>query len=52
MALKEKNATPPGTDPETHLVRSASIILPPGVPFMDGAGEGLRARKGVAHTSL
>jgi phthalate 4,5-dioxygenase oxygenase subunit len=52
MALSEKRTPPPGIDPETHKVRSASIILPPGVPFVEGAGEGLKTRAGVAHTSL
>jgi hypothetical protein len=51
-ALAEQGTAPPGIDPATHLVRSASIILPARTPFMEGAREGLKARKGMAHTSV
>jgi hypothetical protein len=33
-------------------VRSASIVLPDNVGFYEAAGDALRAREGVAHTSV
>jgi phthalate 4,5-dioxygenase len=32
----------PGLDPESHKVRSASVLLPKGVPFHEGAQEALK----------
>jgi len=43
---------PDGIDPATHAVRSASIVLPDNVSFIDAAAEALRVREGVAHTSV
>jgi hypothetical protein len=43
---------PDGIDPATHAVRSASIVLPENVSFIDAAAEALKAREGVAHTSV
>jgi len=51
-ALVEKGALPPGREPETHLIRSASLVLPPGKPFVEAAGEALRVRKGERHASV
>ncbi len=50
-ALK-KGIAPPGLDPATHRVRSASLVLPPDVAFKDAAGEALIARDGVPLTSV
>jgi phthalate 4,5-dioxygenase oxygenase subunit len=43
---------PDGIDPATHAVRSASIVLPGNLSFIDAAAEALKAREGVAHTSV
>ena len=51
-ALIDKGVIPPGIDPAHHTVRSCSVVLPPGVPFKDGAKEALRARRGVAQTTV
>ncbi len=40
----QKGIAPPGLDPDTHKVRSASIVLPREQPFQDGAKEALIAR--------
>jgi phthalate 4,5-dioxygenase len=43
---------PDGVDPATHVVRSASIVLPEHVSFVDAAAEALEVRDGIAHTSV
>jgi hypothetical protein len=48
----EKGVAPPGTDPVTHRVRSAALVLPPDVAFKDAAKEALIARTGVPITSV
>ncbi len=50
-ALK-KGIAPPGLDPVTQRVRSASLVLPPDVAFKDAAKEALIAHEGVALTSV
>jgi phenylpropionate dioxygenase-like ring-hydroxylating dioxygenase large terminal subunit len=51
-ALMDKDATPPGVDIAHQRVRSAAVILPPDMPFMDAAKEALVVRTGVAHASV
>jgi phthalate 4,5-dioxygenase len=51
-ALADKGLTPPGVDPAHHRVRSASIVLPPELPFKEGAKEALTVRKDVPHASV
>jgi len=51
-ALADKGVIPPGVDPAHHHVRSASIVLPPELPFKEGAKEALTVRKGVGHASV
>jgi hypothetical protein len=51
-ALVDKGVTPPGVDPAHHKVRSCSVVLPPDVPFKEGAQEALQARRGVAQTTV
>jgi hypothetical protein len=51
-ALAEHGTAPPGTDPATHRVRSAALVLPAGVPFADAARDALTARPGVAPVSV
>ncbi len=48
----EKGEPPPGTDPSTHHVRSASVVLPRDAAFVDAAREALTARSGVPPTSI
>jgi hypothetical protein len=40
----QKGIVPPGLDPESQRVRSASLLLPHGVPFNEGAKEVLISR--------
>jgi phthalate 4,5-dioxygenase oxygenase subunit len=51
-AFTEKGRMPPGVDPEHQKVRSASIVLPPDVPFAEGARDALVARRDVAPASV
>jgi hypothetical protein len=51
-ALVDKGVTPPGVDPAHHKVRSCSVVLPPDVPFKDGAKDALNAKRGVAQTTV
>ncbi len=51
-ALAEKGTIPPGIDPEHHKIRSCSVVLPPDVAFKDGAKEALKARPGMAQTTV
>jgi hypothetical protein len=48
----EQGREPDGLDPATHAVRSASIVLPEDASFIQAAAEALKAREGVAHTSV
>jgi hypothetical protein len=48
----EKGEPPPGTDPATHHVRSAAVVLPRDAPFGDAARDALTARSGVAPASV
>ena len=50
--LLAKGTLPPGRDPAHQRVRSVAVILPSGTPFKEGAGEALKAREGVAQTSV
>jgi phthalate 4,5-dioxygenase oxygenase subunit len=51
-ALTDKNVVPPGADPAHQKVRSAAIVLPPDVPFTEGARDALVARPAVAPASV
>jgi phthalate 4,5-dioxygenase oxygenase subunit len=48
----EQGREPDGLDPATHAVRSASIVLPEDASFIQAAADALKAREGVAHTSV
>ena len=52
QALAEKGEPPPGTDPATHRVRSAAVVLPEEAAFAEAAREALTARPGVAPVSV
>jgi hypothetical protein len=51
-ALAEQGTPPPGTDPATHNVRSAALVLPAGVDFAVAARDALTVRQGVAPVSV
>jgi phthalate 4,5-dioxygenase oxygenase subunit len=48
----EKGGQPPGLAPECHRVRSATFVLPVGVPFDKAKSEALKVHEGVPHTSI
>jgi phthalate 4,5-dioxygenase oxygenase subunit len=48
----ERGEPPPGTDPATHRVRSAAVVLSRDAAFVDAAREALTARPGVAPASV
>jgi phthalate 4,5-dioxygenase len=50
--LAAKATMPPGRDPAHQKVRSVAVVLPAGTAFKEGAGEALKAREGVAQTSV
>ena len=51
-ALAQKGVEPPGREPESQHVRSASVVLPPDVAFAEAAKEALRAKPGVAQATV
>jgi phthalate 4,5-dioxygenase oxygenase subunit len=51
-AFTDKDIVPPGVDPEHQRVRSAAIVLPPDVPFAEGARDALIARPDIAPASV
>ena len=51
-AMQENGEIPPGLDPETHKVRSVSILLPRDQAYKDAAMEHLRASPGTPHASV
>ena len=48
----QKGIEPPGRDPVTQRVRSASLVLPPDVSFSEAAKDALRAQPGIAQASV
>jgi hypothetical protein len=50
--LVAKGTPPPGREPTHMKVRSVAVVLPSGTAFKDGAGEALKAKEGVAQTSV
>src|SRR5215467_628232 len=48
----QKGKQPPGLDPECHRVRSASFVLPVGVPFEKARSDAFKTKEGVPHTSI
>jgi phthalate 4,5-dioxygenase oxygenase subunit len=51
-ALAESGISPPGTEPHTHRVRSASVVLPAGEAFEEAARDALLARSGLPLASV
>ena len=52
LALHETNVEPPALDSASQKVRAASLLLPKGQPFADGAHEALIAREDVMVATL
>jgi phthalate 4,5-dioxygenase len=52
QALAGQGTPPPGTDPATHRVRSAALVLREGVAFAEAGSEALTARPGVPPASV
>lgn len=50
--LEERKEPPPSVDPETHKVRSASLLLPEGEHFSDVIEESVRVAPGKPHASV
>jgi phthalate 4,5-dioxygenase oxygenase subunit len=50
--LADQGIAPPGTDPATHRIRSAAVVLPVGQVFHEAAREALTARPGVPPASV
>lgn len=46
-ALQKDGVSPPGVDPVTHRVRSASMVLPADTPFMDACKDVIVVKEGV-----
>ncbi len=51
-ALAEDGAAPPGLDPASQRVRSASLLLAKDVPFQEGAADALRLHPNTWFVSL
>ena len=51
-AFQDKGTLPPGVDTAHQKVRSAAIVLPPDVPFKEGARDAMVARPDVAPASV
>jgi hypothetical protein len=51
-ALSEDGTPPIGLDKQAQYVRSASLLIPKGVPFAEGAAEALRAQPGKPFVSV
>jgi len=51
-ALQENGITPPGVDPESHNIRSASFLLKRDQVFDEDAGDALVVTPGTSHTTV
>ena len=51
-ALQERGETPPGVDPESQKIRSASVLLPRDKPYNEAAKDALKTKPGKAHVSV
>src|SRR2546425_2200063 len=47
----ERGIAPPGLDPVSHRVRAASLLLPNGIPFQEGAKDAMIAKPGTFFVS-
>lgn len=51
LALQQ-GVEPDAIDPETHRVRSASLVLPEKERFYEAAAEALKVKEGAEHVSV
>ncbi len=51
-AFQNEGEIPQGVDPESHKIRSVSVLLPRAEKFIDGAKEALKVKDGEPHTSV
>jgi phthalate 4,5-dioxygenase oxygenase subunit len=51
-SLSDEGKPPLGLDKAAQYVRSASLLIPKGVPFAEGAAEALRAQPGKPFVSV
>lgn len=52
ITLRESGASPPGTDPAHHRVRSVAIVLPEDEAFVDSCRQALAVRPGEPQVSV
>jgi hypothetical protein len=52
LALRDEGVTPPGVDPAHQKVRSAAVVLPKDVAFIESSREVLMVRPGVRQASV
>jgi phenylpropionate dioxygenase-like ring-hydroxylating dioxygenase large terminal subunit len=52
IALRDRGVAPPALDPEDQKIRSASLLLPKEVPFLEGAREAIHAEPGKPLVSI
>jgi phthalate 4,5-dioxygenase len=52
QALEKEAKAPPGLEPDTHRVRSASFTLPVGKAFNEEKVDAFKVKVGVGHTSI
>jgi hypothetical protein len=48
----ERGEVPEGVDPDSHKIRSASVLLPRDKPYNEAAKEKLRTKPGTPHASV
>jgi hypothetical protein len=48
----QQGAMPPGCDPASHHVRSATLVLPAGVPVLEQVRDSIRVQQGVAPVTV
>lgn len=48
----EQGVEPPGVNPASHQVRSAALVLPPGVRFEEAAKDALKVKPGERHATV
>ena len=51
-SLMQNDVAPPGVDVTHQRVRSAAVVLPPGMPFIEAAKDALTVQEGTAHASV
>jgi hypothetical protein len=52
IALRDRGEAPPALQPEDQQIRSASLLLPKGVAFLEAAADAIHAEPGKPLVSL